>query len=235
MPFLRVPLWFHGDGRGRSRRRSIAPDPTRYPYDERILARCRRWRMNLDVLDGADRVNYPLRRAGERGGGRWERVSWDEALDDIARRLKELIAEHGAGTLASMIGGPHTSFWPLHRFMTLVGSPNNMGIGQICWNPRIWMDVLTFGWTVEADLTPETGCMFLWGTNPAESDNSAFRRAILQVGKSDTPLVVIDPRFTRTARCADLWIAPRSWHRLRARTRLHQRYHRRGSRRSRLR
>ncbi len=187
----------------------LAPDPTRYPYDERILAGCRRWRMNLDVLDGADRVNYPLRRAGERGGGRWERVSWDEALDDIARRLKELIAEHGAGTLASMIGGPHTSFWPLHRFMTLVGSPNNMGIGQICWNPRIWMDVLTFGWTVEADLTPETGCMFLWGTNPAESDNSAFWRAILQVGKSDTPLVVIDPRFTRTARCADLWIAPK--------------------------
>ena len=136
-------------------------------------------------------------------------MSWDDALDDIACRLKALIAEHGAGTLASMIGGPHTSFWPLHRFMTLVGSPNNMGIGQICWNPRIWMDVLTFGWTVEADLTPETGCMVLWGTNPAESDNSAFWRAILQVGKSDTPLVVIDPRFTKTARLADLWIAPK--------------------------
>lgn len=187
----------------------LAPDPTRYPYDERILAGCRRWRMNLDVLDGADRVNYPLRRVGVRGGGEWERVSWDDALDDIACRLKALIAEHGAGTLASMIGGPHTSFWPLHRFMTLVGSPNNMGIGQICWNPRIWMDVLTFGWTVEADLTPETGCMVLWGTNPAESDNSAFWRAILQVGKSDTPLVVIDPRFTKAARLADLWIAPK--------------------------
>ena len=187
----------------------LAPDPTRYPYDERILAGCRRWRMNLEVLDGPDRVNYPLRRTGARGAGQWERVTWDEALDDIARRLEALIAEHGPGTLASMIGGPHTSFWPLHRFMTLVGSPNNMGIGQICWNPRIWMDVLTFGWTVEADLTPATGCMVLWGTNPAESDNSAFWRAILQVGKSDTPLVVIDPRFTRTARCADLWIAPR--------------------------
>lgn len=187
----------------------LEPDPTRYPYDPQVLAGCRRWRMNLDVLDGPDRVNYPLRRVGERGSGAWERVSWDEALDDIASRLVKLREQHGAGTLASMIGGPHTSFWPLHRFMTLFGSPNNMGIGQICWNPRIWMDVLTFGWTVEADISAETGCVFIWGTNPAESDNSLFWRSLLHIGKSDVPLVVIDPRFTRTARVADLWLAPR--------------------------
>lgn len=189
---------------------ALEPDPTRYPYDERILAGCRRWRMNVDVLDDPQRVNYPLKRVGERGSGEWERVSWDEALDDIAARLSALRDEHGAGVLASMIGGPHTSFWPLHRFMTLFGSPNNVGIGQICWNPRIWMDVLTFGWTVEADITDETGCVFVWGTNPAESDNSAFWRALLHIGKDDaTKLVVIDPRYTRTARVADLWLAPR--------------------------
>lgn len=187
----------------------LEPDPTRYPYDARILAGCRRWRMNLDALDGADRVNYPMRRVGARGANEWERVSWDEALDDIAARLTMLADEHGKGVVASMIGGPHTSFWPLHRFMTLFGSPNNMGIGQICWNPRIWMDVLTFGWTVEIDLADDTECVFIWGTNPAESDNSAFWRALLQVGKSDTPVVVIDPRRTRTAVIADLWIAPK--------------------------
>ena len=146
---------------------------------------------------------------GERGSGQWERVSWDEALDEIAGRLKALADKHGPGTLASMIGGPHTSFWPLHRFMTLFGSPNNMGIGQICWNPRIWMDVVTFGWTVEADITSETGCVFIWGTNPAESDNSVFWRSLMAIGRSDTPLVVVDPRLTRTARIADLWIAPK--------------------------
>ncbi|MBQ3106564.1 MAG: molybdopterin-dependent oxidoreductase [Eggerthellaceae bacterium] len=190
----------------------LQPDSTRYPYDTRILAGCRRWRMNLDVLDGADRVNYPLRRiAGtERGANQWERVSWDEALDDIASRLRALAEEHGPETLASAIGGPHTSFWPLHRFMNLFGSPNNMGIGQICWNPRIWMDVITFGWTVESDLNFDvTDCLFIWGTNPAESDNSAFFRALIQVSKSDIPLVVIDPRRTRTAALADVWVAPK--------------------------
>ncbi|MCI2241619.1 molybdopterin-containing oxidoreductase family protein [Adlercreutzia faecimuris] len=190
---------------------AVEPDPTRYPYDPQVLAGCRRWPMNLEVLDGADRVNRPLRRVAgtERGAGAWEEVSWDEALDDIAARLEALRAEHGPGTLASMIGGPHTSFWPLHRFMTLFGSPNNMGIGQICWNPRIWMDVLTFGWTVEADITDETGCVVIWGTNPAESDNSLFWRTLLRIGRSEVPLVVIDPRYTRTAAAADIWLAPR--------------------------
>lgn len=185
----------------------LVPDPTRYPYDERILAGCRRWRMNLDVLDDPKRVNYPLRRVGERGANTWERVSWDEALDDIAARLQALAAEHGPETLASAIGGPHASFWPLHRFMNLFGSPNNMGIGQICWNPRIWMDALTFGWTVEADITPGlTDCLFIWGTNPAQSDNSAFWRALIQFSKSDAALVVVDPRRTQVAALADLWI-----------------------------
>ena len=185
----------------------LKPDPTRYPYDERILAGCRRWRMNLDVLDSPRRVNYPLRREGERGSGQWRRVSWDDALDDIAARLQALRGEHGPGTLASMIGGPHASFWPLHRFMNLFGSPNNMGIGQICWNPRIWMDAITFGWTVEVDIRPGiTNALFIWGTNPAQSDNSQFWQTIRRVGEWGIKLVCVDPRFTQVAALADIWL-----------------------------
>lgn len=193
----------------------LEPDPTRYPYDPQVLAGCRRWRENLNVLDGEDRVNHPLRRVGARGEGEWRRVSWDEALDDIASRLEGLREKHGSGTLASMIGGPHTSYWPLHRFMSLFGSPNNVGIGQICWNPRIWMDAVTFGWTIEIDITDETNTLVIWGTNPAESDNSVFWRHILKMSNKNAEgvphpdIVVIDPRYTKTARKADLWIAPR--------------------------
>lgn len=188
----------------------VEPDPTRYPYNDRTLAGCRRWRMNLSMADAPDRVNYPLKRVGERGGDAWERVTWDEAISEIAERLTDLARQHGPETLASMIGGPHTSFWPLHRFMNLFGSPNNMGIGQICWNPRIWMDVLTFGWTIEADITPGlTDCLIIWGTNPAQSDNSAFWRALIAFSKSDATLIVIDPRRTQVAALADLWLPVR--------------------------
>lgn len=186
---------------------ALEPDPARYPYDPSVLAGCQRWKMNLDVLDAPDRVNHPLKRVGERGGGQWERISWDQALDEIAATLSRLREEHNAGVLASMIGGPHTSFWPLHRFMSLFGSPNNCGIGQICWNPRIWSDTLTFGWTIEPDVTEETNCLIIWGTNPAESDNSLFWRSLLKMHKVGRPkLVVIDPRLTKTARIADTWV-----------------------------
>lgn len=189
----------------------LAVDPTRYPYSEKTLAGCRRWRMNLQTLDAPDRVNHPLKRVGDRGSNKWKRVTWDEALDDIAKRLKALADEHGPETLASMIGGPHTSFWPLHRFLNLFGTPNNMGIGQICWNPRIWMDVVTFGWTVEADIIPGlTECLFIWGTNPADSDNSSFWQFLREYSKEDTgTLVVIDPCYTRMASLAKRWIPVR--------------------------
>ena len=86
-----------------------------------------------------------------------------------------------------------------------------MGIGQICWNPRIWMDVITYGWTVEADIIPGyTDCLFIWGTDPAQSDNSSFYQALRDYSKDENGhLVVIDPRFTRTASLARTWIAPK--------------------------
>jgi anaerobic selenocysteine-containing dehydrogenase len=199
-----------GEGSVGERLVGLKPDPSRFPYDEKVINGCHRWRMNLDEIDGPARVNYPLKRVGKRGSGKWERVSWGEALDDIAARLSVLAEEHGTQTLASAIGGPHATYWPLHRFLNLWGSPNNMGIGQICWNTRIWMDTLAYGWPIEADIVPDrTAQVFLWGTNPAESDNSLFWRQLRAMSRSGTPLVVIDPRKTRTARIATLHLAPR--------------------------
>lgn len=190
---------------------ALEPDPTRYPYDERIIKGCRRWQMNLAEIDGAGRINYPLKRVGERGSGQWERIGWDQALDEIASKLSDVSREHGPSTLATSIGGPHATYWPLHRFMNLWGSPNNMGIGQICWNIRIWMDALTYGWPIEVNINPSvTEQVFLWGTNPAESDNSLFWRTLVRMHKeTDIPLVVVDPRATKTARIAALHLAPR--------------------------
>lgn len=187
----------------------IAPDPSRYPYDPSVALRCKRWRMNLTDLDAPDRINYPLKRVGERGSGKFERVSWDEAFNDIAGRLTALRDEYGGRTLASAIAGPHTTYWPLHRFMNQFGSPNNMGIGQICWDPRIFMDTVTFGWPTEADLSERTRSMMLWATNPAESDNSLFWAQIKARHAAGVPLVVVDCRTTATARLADVHLAPK--------------------------
>ncbi|MGI6034025.1 MAG: molybdopterin-containing oxidoreductase family protein, partial [Coriobacteriales bacterium] len=84
-----------------------------------------------------------------------------------------------------------------------------MGIGPICWNPRIWMDTMTYGWSVECDFRPDlTQCLVLWGTNPAESDNSLFWANIARYAKDGGKLVVVDTRCTPTAAKATLWLHP---------------------------
>ncbi len=186
----------------------ITPDPSRYPYDAGIVRGCRRFRGNMDFLDHPQRINFPMKRVGARGSDSWERISWAQALDEIASRLDALKAAHGPETLSTSIGGPHSVYWPLHRFMNLFGSPNNLGIGQICWNPGIWVNTLTFGWPLDYELNPEaTQCAIIWGMNPAESDQSLLWRTILRYTREGGKLIVVDPRKTRTARRADTWIA----------------------------
>ncbi len=187
---------------------ALEPDPSRYPYDAGIVRGCRRCQINLELLDHPDRINFPLKRVGERGSGAWKQISWDQALDEIAHRLTELSDEYGPETLATSIGGPHSVYWPLHRFLNLFGSPNNIGIGQICWNPAIWVNTLTFGWPLENELDPQsTRCAIIWGMNPAESDNSLLWRTILEYSRSGGDLIVVDPRQTRTARRAGTWLS----------------------------
>jgi anaerobic selenocysteine-containing dehydrogenase len=188
----------------------LEPDPERYPYDAAIVYGCRRFHANLELLDHRDRLNYPLKRKADRGANQWRRISWEQALDEISAILLDLKDRFGGETLATSIGGPHTAFWPLHRFMNLFGSPNNIGIGQICWNPSIWINSLTFGWPLENEIDMEkTSCLILWGANPAESDNSLFWRQVCAFKETGKPLIVIDPRRTRTARLTDRWVAPR--------------------------
>jgi thiosulfate reductase/polysulfide reductase chain A len=186
----------------------LEPDPTRYPYNASIMLGCRRCQSNLGNLDHEQRLNYPLKRIGNRGSGQWMRISWDDALDEIAEKLYKLKEIYGPETLSTSIGGPHTDYWPLHRFMNLFGSPNNIGIGQICWNPAIWVNTITFGWPIENELEPEiTKCVILWGTNPAESDNSLFWRTIKLYARDKGKLIVIDPRYSRAAAHANRWLS----------------------------
>lgn len=189
---------------------SVAPDTARFPYDESILKSCPRFHTNLEFLDHPTRLNHPFKQVGVRGNGIWQRITWDQALDEIAERLQRLKDVYGPETLATSIGGPHTAYWPMHRFMNLFGSPNNIGIGQICWNPSIWVNTITYGWPLDYELVPGlTQCAIIWGMNPAESDNSLFWRTVLEYASNGGNLIVVDPRRTRTARQATLWLPVR--------------------------
>jgi anaerobic selenocysteine-containing dehydrogenase len=84
-----------------------------------------RGRIIKEVNTHNDRLKYPLLRDGEKGEGKWKRISWDEALDLMAERLTHFKDKYGAESVAICVGEPkgmETAF--AHRFASVFGTPN---------------------------------------------------------------------------------------------------------------
>lgn len=80
---------------------------------------------NAEISSHPDRLRYPLKRVGARGEGKWERISWDEALDTIAGKLKELKEKYGPESVALCLGEPKSmEFAFAQRFASAFGTPN---------------------------------------------------------------------------------------------------------------
>lgn len=159
------------------------------------------------ALSDENRLRQVLRRRGERGSGRWDPVGWDEALDEIAERLRSVSATYGPESVAASIGTLHGSDWGLaERFLNLFGSPNTVTQNLICAAPNAVAEGLTYGWGLTMSASPVPGvtqCDVLWGMRPAAS-RPLLWRAIQQSRKLGSALIVVDPERTREAEAADL-------------------------------
>jgi|SRR5579884_530696 len=187
---------------------AVRGDPT-HPTSKGWL--CPRGRAAIEYFEHPGRLDHPLRRVGERGEGRWERVGWDAALDDIAERLLRLRDESGPETLAYLCGTFHGAdanfgYRLLHHF----GSPNSGGIGPICGGPRDMAGALTFGFSpLGTDVQPgTTGAVLLWAQHPSASLPALWTR-VLEAKRQGAALIVVDTRPTLEARQADVWLQPR--------------------------
>ena len=159
-----------------------------------------------------DRVLYPLKKVGEK----FERISWDRAINEISEKLKGILGQHGPRSLASLVGGGEFSFlsmpFPI-RMVRRLGSRYNYSAANQEFAGRYWAHGLTLGnqsFQMKSDFE-NCDMLMMVGKNSMKSHN--FPQAPLKLTKMskdpDRLLVVVDPRVSETARIADIHLALR--------------------------
>ncbi len=149
-----------------------------------------------DRLTHPDRLKYPLKRAGKRGEGKWERISWEEALQYTAESLNKIKEEYGPKGVAFGVGMPKgLEHFVLIRLANLFGSPNVIASQDVCHAPREITGVHTCGFYPVADLHHQSQLVILWASNiTSTNEEGEISSLLLEQLKQGTELVVIDPR-----------------------------------------
>lgn len=178
------------------------------PMNQGLL--CPQARASIELTYSEERLNHPL----VREGSGWRRITWDEALDTIAGRLRAVKEEHGAQALAVYLGRALLQFirdgWA-QRFMDLYGTPNLVRNEHMCAFPHAIGEMLTYGWRSNYyGMDGErTECFLLWGSDPFTTHLPLTWHEIRRARKRGAKLIVIDPRRTRPAEMADIHLVPR--------------------------
>lgn len=166
----------------------------------------------LVALDAdPDRLRHPVRRGP---GGRFERVGWDEALDEIAARIRAIQAKHGRDAVAVYMGTPvvHKGEALLMRqgLMAALGTRNSTSAGSQDTSPRFVTSFLLYGasFAVPVPDIDRTRYLLCVGANPVVSNGSlltapGIRERLLGVKARGGKVVVVDPRRSETAELAD--------------------------------
>jgi len=160
----------------------------------------------------ADRLLYPMKKVG----AKFERISWDQAIGEIAQKLKKILQEHGPRSLASVAGGGEFNFYPLRflvGFVQALGSRYQYSAANQEFAGRYWAHGLTFG-SQMLEIVPDyenTEMLMAVGWNGMMSHHiPQARRVLTRISKDpDKLLVVIDPRRSETAKIANIHLALR--------------------------
>ena len=164
---------------------------------------CPKGEAALNNIYSPSRVKYPMKRVN----GNWERITWDQALTEIANQLLRLREEYGPsmlGMFSGSIGVENLEMVGLtQRFKAAFGSPNFFSVESICYRMRIRTRQITFGKYPTEEL--DSNLYILWGHNPDESD-FPLQLAIGENLKKGAKLVVIDPKRIPLADRAEMYL-----------------------------
>jgi len=172
---------------------------------------CVKGMSGISLQYNKDRLTTPLKRVGKRGEGKFEPISWDEALDIMTAKLKQLKDKGEAHKLTASFF-PHSITDPKWRFLNAYGGFINTALPH-CDSAKIVACILTMGGVPNHhvppawDTVPKDGVMLLMGRHAFGGlDDAAVPKDILEAKARGAKLVVVDPLFTADAAKADWWI-----------------------------
>jgi len=172
---------------------------------------CAKGIASVQDVNNPNRILYPLKRKGERGHGEWERISWDEALDTIADRMKSNIRAHGPASISICQGTGRGYNRYTMRFSRSIGTPNTGFPAHFCFAPKMSVFGLTVGgrlycdyhgwggefpktqvsWGKQIEITNADGEMGVWFLDSLEKCEN---------------LILIDPRTTGISQRSNFWL-----------------------------
>lgn len=163
-----------------------------------------------EYIHHPDRVLYPMKNRGRRGEQDWARISWDQALDEIAERLRKIMDQWGAESVAvsSLMGNCSGDHGMIRRLMNLLGTPNFISGLHMCQGNTFQVHRVTFGNSVGEDLDT-TDCILLVGHNPHRGNWAGQAAQIDAALRRGAKLIVLDPRRSENAQRADIHLALR--------------------------
>ena len=158
-----------------------------------------------------DRLSKPLKRVGERGEDRWEEISYDQAMDEIAAKLSAITQKYGPEAFAVSTSGwnTQTTHGLDRRFMNLLGSPNWISGVALCAGNTAAVNRLTYGWFPMADFG-STNCIVLFGHNPRKHSWTPIYNSIRAAKTRGAKVIVLDPRVSDQAEGADIHLRLRA-------------------------
>ena len=172
---------------------------------------CRKGRSSIHWQYHPDRLNYPLKRVGERGEGKWEYISWEQAIDEIAEKLGAILKEHGPRAFAIQgIGGQAC------QNEVAFGTTLLRALGSQYYYNALGAELTGFYWSYGRALgrqwtfcePDEENCevFVAWGWNAYVTHQMAqSKRTLNHFAKDPNKILVsVDPRLSETAKIADV-------------------------------
>lgn len=175
------------------------------PYTRGAL--CVKVSKYLEYTQHPDRVLYPLARVGKKGEGRFERISWDDALSRISEAFQEAIAEHGPESiwphqLTGQFGHIQGVYSAGHRLFNRMGASRNAITNCSVSGELASAYTVGPGRSLEPALIRHAKTILLWGANTI-STNQHLRPFLEDARRTGAKIIAIDPLYTRTAEFAD--------------------------------